>query len=318
MNYEYNIISTFSIVAYDPENGDLGVAVASKFLAVGHLVPWVEVDVGAIATQSYANVKFGPEGLRLLKKGFKPKEVVEKLLSGDTKKEYRQIGIASRDGAYAYTGVKCMEWAGHIIGDYYAVQGNLLVSEEVVSSMAYAFEHTKGELVDKLISALEAGDKAGGDRRGRQSASIIVLRRCGGYGGCEEGVDKYVDIRVDDHPDPISELKRIFKIWEILFLEREGPDDLFEWNDIWRDVSYALRILGYLEKGVHSPDDPHLIQAFKTWIAINNFENKFREDGRVWRSIYEYLIDEARKKDKTHIFNKKSDKHISNQHNLNT
>ncbi len=197
--------STFSIVGFDPDKGDFGIAVASKFLAVGHIVPWIEIDVGAIATQSYVNVKFGPLGLEMLKKKLSPKEVINRLLSSDGKRDYRQIGIVSGDGAYAYTGGKCMEWAGHVIGDFYSAQGNILASEEVIENMAKSYEVTNGELVDKLLAALEAGDEAGGDRRGKQSAALLVMRRCGGYGGCEEGVGKYVDIRVDDHREPVKE-----------------------------------------------------------------------------------------------------------------
>ncbi len=181
---EYPVISTFSIVAYDPEKDDFGVAVASKFIAVGHIVPWAEVDVGAVATQSYVNASFGPKGLKLLRKGLKPKEVLDKILSNDRFMNMRQVGIVSRDGAYAYTGIRCMEWAGHIIGENFAIQGNLLVGPQVIEEMVKAFENTDGELVDKLLAALKAGDKVGGDRRGKQSAAVYVVRKCGGYGGC--------------------------------------------------------------------------------------------------------------------------------------
>ncbi len=286
---------TFSIVGYDPEMGDFGVAVASKFLAVGHIVPWVEVDVGAIATQSYANARFGPEGLKLLKRGYSPKEVIEKLLANDDKREMRQIGIVSKKGAAAFTGSKCFEWAGHIVGDNYAVQGNILTGEEVVLEMAKAFENTKGELVDKLLAALKAGDEAGGDRRGKQSAAIIVLRKCGGYGGCEEGVDKYVDLRVDDHPDPVNELYRLFEIWELIILEREDPEDIVDWREVWMEIQDALLKLGYLESEVSGPEDQRLHRAFEEWIGINNFENKLRSDGYIWGTIYRYLMKEARK-----------------------
>ena len=288
-------MSTFSIVAYDPEKGDFGVAVASKFIAVGHIVPWAEVDVGAVATQSYANPSFGPRGLKLLREGLYPKEALERLLSNDRLSDRRQVGIVSKKGAHAYTGSRCMEWAGHIIGDYYAVQGNLLTGSEVVEEMAKAFENTGGELVDKLLAALYAGDQAGGDRRGKQSAAIYVVRRCGGYGGCEEGVGRYVDIRVDDHPEPVKEVLRIFEIWELLLLEREDPSDIVKWDDVWMDISDALQKLGYLDREVRGPGDEILHKAFEKWVGINNFENKMRDDGYLWGSIYRYLMKSARK-----------------------
>jgi uncharacterized Ntn-hydrolase superfamily protein len=285
---------TYSIVAYDPEKNDFGVAVASKFIAVGHIVPWAEVNVGAVATQSYANATYGPRALKMLKEGMRPEDVIEKLLEGDSKRGVRQIGIVSRDGAYAYTGDKCIEWAGHIIGDYYAIQGNILTGPEVIEAMDRAYRDTKGELVDKLLSSLRAGEEAGGDKRGRQSAAILVVRECGGYGGCEEGVGRYVDLRVDDHHDPVKELYRLFRIWELLLLEREDPKDIVKWDDVWEDIMMALIKLGYLSEEVLDKDDKRLIEAFEKWIGINNFENKLRSDGYIWGTIYRYLIDTSR------------------------
>ena len=177
-------LGTFSIVGFDPETKDLGVAVASKFIAVGALVPWAEANVGAIATQALANISYGPRGLELLRRGYSAKKVLQILISDDPQREERQVGIVDSKGeAAAFTGSKCYPYAGHIIGENYAVQGNILTGPEVLEEMAKAFEQTKGELVDKLLAALEAGDKAGGDRRGKQSAAIIVVREKGGYGG---------------------------------------------------------------------------------------------------------------------------------------
>lgn len=293
------LFTTFSIVAYDPENGDFGVAVASKFIAVGHIVPWAEVNIGAVATQSYANPSFGPKALKLLKKGYEPKEAIEKLLYNDKKRELRQIGIVSRHGAYAFTGNKCIEWAGHIIGDYYSIQGNILAGPEVLKAMEKAYYNTDGELIDKLLNALKAGDEAGGDKRGKQSAAVIVVRECGGYGGCEEGVGKYVDLRVDDHPEPVKELYRLFKIWELTILEREDPSDIISWEEAWQDIMNALIRLGYLNTKVRDKNDKKLIEAFERWIGINNFENKMRKDGFIWGSIYRYLMDVSKHKDYT-------------------
>ncbi|MBI4605182.1 MAG: DUF1028 domain-containing protein [Planctomycetes bacterium] len=202
--------STFSLVAFDPPTGDLGVAVQSKFFGVGPVVPWVEAGVGAIATQSYANTTYGPRGLALLGEGLAPEEVLKRLTAEDPERESRQAGIVDARGrAASYTGTKCIPWAGGRTGDGFAVQGNILVSAATVEAMARAFQEARGELAERLVAALEAGQKAGGDARGRQSAAIAVARRKGGYGGFN---DRYVDLRVDDHPDPIAELRRLLEM----------------------------------------------------------------------------------------------------------
>jgi uncharacterized Ntn-hydrolase superfamily protein len=292
---------TYSIVAYDPDTGDLGVAVASKFVAVGAIVPWVKLGVGAVATQAWANVRFGPTILALLENGYSPKRAVEAVLAVDPKRDQRQIGVVNARGeAYAYTGSKCIPYAGHIVGSGYAVQGNILAGEEVLEAMARAFETTRGELVDKLLAALKAGDRAGGDRRGKQSAALIVVRRCGGYGGCEEGVDKYVDIRVDDHPDPVNELERIFRLWELTVLEREDPSDVYDLREVAQEVQEALRILGFYRGPVTGELNEETVRALEQWMAVNNFENKMRRDGKIWGTVYRFLVSEARRRKGRH------------------
>src|SRR3990172_9294185 len=175
---------TFSIVAFDPKTKDLGVAVESKFIAVGSVVPWVDAGVGAGATQSWANTTYGPRGLALLKRGTHPKDVLKRLVRVDEDAAQRQAGIVDARGrAAAFTGDECFEWAGHAVGRNYAVQGNILTGEDVVKAMARAFESTDGDLPVRLLAALNAGQKAGGDRRGQQSASLLVVRKGGGYGG---------------------------------------------------------------------------------------------------------------------------------------
>jgi len=202
--------STFSIVALDPESGDLGVAVQSKFFGVGAVVPWVEAGTGAIATQSYANTSFGPRGLELLREGRSPEEVARKLLEADPEKQFRQLGIVDGKGrSHSFTGDRCVEWAGARAGENFTAQGNLLVSRATVEAMARTFDESKGELAVRLLAALEAGQQAGGDARGRQSAALSVARKNGGYGGYN---DRYVDLRVDDHPNPIAELRRLFDL----------------------------------------------------------------------------------------------------------
>lgn len=203
-------VATFSVVGYDPDAKEWGVAVASKFLAVGSVVPWVEADAGAVATQSFANVAYGPKGLELLRKGKSAEETIKELTEPDEGREQRQVGIVDRDGtATTFTGKKCQPWAGGKTGKHYACQGNILTGPEVVDAMAKAFEESKGPLAWRLMAALEAGDKAGGDKRGRQSAAIYVARKKGGYAG---GNDRYIDFRVDDHKEPIPELARILEL----------------------------------------------------------------------------------------------------------
>ena len=207
------VVATFSIVAYDPETNDLGVAVQSRFLAVGAVVPWAKAGVGAIATQAYSNTSYGPNGLKLLESGLSVQETLDKLVQADDGRAHRQVGIIDAKGnAVAYTGAKTNAWAGHHVGKNYSVQGNILAGEEVVLAMGKAFEKTDGTLAEKLIAALEAGQAAGGDKRGQQSAALLVVRKNGGFGGFN---DRYIDLRVDDHTKPIQELKRIYKLYDL-------------------------------------------------------------------------------------------------------
>jgi uncharacterized Ntn-hydrolase superfamily protein len=207
--------ATFSIVAFDPETKELGIAVQSKLVAVGALVPWARAEVGAIATQSFANTRYGPDGLRLLEQGLAPSEVIEKLTTDDPRRELRQVGIVDAQGRVAtFTGEKCLQWAGGRTGKHYTVQGNILTGKEVVDAMAEAFEKSEGGLGTRLIDALEAGQKAGGDRRGRQAAALYIARKGWGYAGQD---DRYRDIRVDDHKQPIQELRRVYELHKALF-----------------------------------------------------------------------------------------------------
>ena len=213
-------IATFSIVGYDPATGELGVAVQSKFFAVGSVVPWAKAGVGAVATQAFGNTTFGPRGLDLLAQGLAPDEVLERLLADDPNGAQRQVGIVAANGqAAAYTGSECMAWAGHLTGPNFTAQGNILVGEETVQAMATAFRATEGLLGEKLMRALEEGQAAGGDSRGRQSAAMLIVKEGGGYGGYN---DRYCDLRVDDHPEPIRELRRIFDMWSVNALIQAG------------------------------------------------------------------------------------------------
>jgi uncharacterized Ntn-hydrolase superfamily protein len=201
-------VATFSIVGYDPATGDLGIAVQSKFFAVGAVVPWARAGVGAVATQSYANTAYGPDGLRFLADGASAVAAVEQLTAADDDRALRQLGIVDAAGVAAtFTGDACLPWAGGRVGEHYAAQGNILAGPEVVDAMAVTFESTPGDLGARLVAALAAGQAAGGDARGRQSAALLVVREGGGYGGAN---DRYVDLRVDDHPVPIRELRRLY------------------------------------------------------------------------------------------------------------
>ncbi len=208
-------VNTFSIVGYDPNNGDLGIAVQSKFFAVGAVVPWAEAGVGAIATQSWANTTYGPRGLELLKVGLSVQQTLDHLIRDDNGRKTRQVGIIDASGNAAnYTGEDCHEWAGAVSGKNYTAQGNILAGEAVVKAMGKAFETTEGELADKLVAALFAGQEKGGDTRGQQSAALLVVRKNGGYSGFN---DRYIDLRVDDAEEPIEELQRLLQIHKKFF-----------------------------------------------------------------------------------------------------
>ncbi|TET37052.1 MAG: DUF1028 domain-containing protein [Planctomycetota bacterium] len=215
-------VATFSIVAYDPDTGDLGIAVQSKFFGVGAVVPWAKAGVGAIATQAAGNTRYGPEGLKLLESGMSAKKVVRKLTDADPGREYRQLGIVDAKGnAASFTGKKANDWKGHVVGKHYCCQGNILTGEEVVKAMGNAFENTKGPLPDRLVAALRAGQAAGGDSRGKQSAALYVVRKNGGYAGFN---DRWMDIRVDDHKTPIEELARLLEIHKKTFPAAPTPN----------------------------------------------------------------------------------------------
>ena len=204
------LITTFSIVGYNPKNGDLGVAVQSKFFAVGAVVPWAKAGVGAVATQSWTNTTYGSKGLELLANELTAQQALDRLVADDDGRSQRQVGMIDANGSVAnYTGDECLEWAGARSGENYTAQGNLLTGKAVVDAMGEAFEKTEGELAEKLMAALIAGQEKGGDLRGQQAAALLVAREKGGEGGFN---DRYIDLRVDDHKQPIKELRRLLKI----------------------------------------------------------------------------------------------------------
>jgi uncharacterized Ntn-hydrolase superfamily protein len=259
---------TFSLVACDLDAQDWGVAVASKFLAVGAIVPWVAADAGAVATQSYANVSFGPGGLELMRSGASAREALDQLVAADDGRDQRQVGVVDRHGTAAtFTGSACHDWAGGRTGQGYAAQGNILAGAVVVDAMASAFESAAGSLAERLLTGLAAGDRAGGDSRGRQSASLVVHRPGGGYAG---GNDVLVDLRVDDHPDPVTELARLYDIHDLLF-GRTPEEDLIPLEQVQAEVAHRLGELGF---------QGELEQALADWAGAANLEERVY-DGRI-------------------------------------
>jgi len=242
-------VSTFSIVARDSATGELGVAVASRFFAVGAVVPWAKAGIGAVATQSFANTSFGWRGLDLLEQGAGPEEIIAILLRGDADPTRRQFGIVAVDGKSAtYTGKDCISWAGGRSGKNYAVQGNILTGEAVVAAMERAFLETKGTLADRVYAALLAGDREGGDSRGKQSASLLVVKQGAGYGGF---TDRAIDIRVDDHTEPFIELGRLLSYAQMNYAWNEGWT-LFTQRRPQEALPHVERALKY------APDNPEL------------------------------------------------------------
>jgi uncharacterized Ntn-hydrolase superfamily protein len=282
---------TFSIVAHDPATASWGVAVQSRFISVGSVVPWAEVGVGAIATQAEANVVYGADGLALLRSGVAADEVVRRLTDADPGRDSRQLGVVDARGrAASFTGKQCMEWAGHEVGDGFACQGNILFGPAVVRGMARAYTTTGGDVLDRLLAALAAGQREGGDRRGMEAAALYVVRKGAGYGGS----DRWVDLRVDNHPSPIEELKRLFQLYDLTMLSREDPATL---RPIEGEVAQALQhdlgVLGYYSGHFTGRWDDASRAAFTRFIGEHNFENKQRDDGRVWPSVLAYLRDRA-------------------------
>jgi uncharacterized Ntn-hydrolase superfamily protein len=278
------VVATFSIVGFDPETGSLGVAVQSKFLAVGAIVPWARAGVGAVATQAMANFNYGPRGLELMSRGKTAAETVEALISTDDEREHRQLGAVDAAGrAATFTGGECFEWAGGVTGEHYAAQGNILVGQETVEVMSKTFEYTPGDLAGRLLAALEAGQGAGGDSRGKQSAALLVVREGGGYGGDN---DRIVDLRVDDHPEPIRELVRIRDLHTLYFGETKPDDVVAVDGDVKREVAASLGRLGYLEVGA---DDEALLDALSAFIRTENFEEREQERGYLDRAVLEFI-----------------------------
>jgi uncharacterized Ntn-hydrolase superfamily protein len=258
--------STFSLAACDLERGEWGVAVASRFLAVGALCAWAEPEVGAIATQSWIKASFGPVGLGLLARGASASEALEQLLADDDGPEQRQVGIIDRDGRTAsHTGAECLGWAGARSGPGYSAQGNMLVSAETLAALASTFESAPASpLAERLLAALAAGQAAGGDRRGQQAAALLVMCRGGGYGGA----DVLADLRVDDHPEPVAELERLYGLHQLYFGSTPEED--------WIGVDAALEAELRDRLGRLGYDSGDLSADLDAWAGVENLEERVR------------------------------------------
>ena len=267
-------VATYSICACDLAAGQWGVATQSKFLAVGSVVPWAAPHIGAIATQSYANPRYGPEGLELLREGYSAEEVVERLTAADGDRALRQLGVVDGEGrAATFTGEECHAWAGGRTGSGYAAQGNILVSSDTVDALAETFEATGGRpLAERLIDCLDAAEAAGGDSRGRQSAALLVVERDGGYASLS---DTLVDLRVDDHPEPLVELRRIYRLHDLLFGSTPRQD--------WIPVDDALR--AELAERLARAGHPNLA----AWAGVENLEERVEGDDAIDPVVLERL-----------------------------
>lgn len=283
------LIATFSIVAYDPGRQEWGVAVQSKFLAAAAVVSWARAGAGSVATQAHSNLTYGSRGLDLMEKGISAGEAIESLTSTDEKRGVRQVGMVDRDGeAAAYTGSECNEWAGHVVGDGFACQGNILLPG-TVEAMAQQFEKVRGgsgELADWLVEALAAGQEAGGDKRGRQSAGVFVVRENGGYGGNN---DRYLDLRVDDDPYPIKRLKKLVEMHHLYFGEVD-PKDLVPLENVAAELQVLLRQTGNYDGPVTGVFDELTRKALTTLVGIENLEERWSGEGdMIDRCVLEYL-----------------------------
>ena len=262
-----DVIATYSIVACDLDAAQWGVATQSKFLSVGSVVPWAEAQVGAVATQSYANPRYGPDGLALLRQGLSAAETAKRLTDADDGRDQRQLGIVdARGSAATFTGTACHDWAGGRTGEGYAAQGNILVSAETVDALAETFEGTGGKpLVERLLNCLDAAQVAGGDKRGQQSAALLVVEKDAGYAQLSDVV---VDLRVDDHERPLDELRRIYRLHDALFGRTPKEQWLNVDDDLRAELTKRLAAVGY---------DGELEGAFTDWASAENLE--MRVDG---------------------------------------
>lgn len=285
-------VATFSIVGRDPANGDLGVAVASKFLAVGAVVPFAQAGAGAVATQAMANMTYGPRGLELMAAGRSASETLGELLSSDADRDQRQVGIVdAQGGSAAHTGKACFPWAGHLTGENYSIQGNILAGRDVVEAMQSAFLGTSGELAERLMAALQAGDQEGGDSRGRQGAALYVARAGGSYGGV---MDRYVDLRVDDHPNPVDELQRLLELHRF-YLTPPRQEDLIPIDTtIAKELQQLLSHAGHYSGPMTGMYDEETRRALAAYGGIENLEERLVSDTHIDPQVLKFMRNKLR------------------------
>ncbi|MCC5802137.1 DUF1028 domain-containing protein [Rossellomorea vietnamensis] len=277
---------TYSIVGFDPEEKEWGIAVQSKFLGVGSVVPFAKAGVGAVATQSYANTSYGPHALQLMEEGKTAEEALDIITRDDPERPLRQVGLIDACGTPAtFTGEGCYDWAGGQTGKHYAAQGNILVDDQTVKAMADTFESTTGSLAERLLHALDAGQEAGGDSRGMQSAALLVVKENGGYGGFN---DRYIDLRVDDHTSPIQELKRIYQLHQLYFKESDAGRVVLLEGDIHDEVERELTRLGYAK------EKQSLYQNLKDYLHTENFEMREQEEHYIDLDVLDYMKNQGR------------------------
>lgn len=277
---------TYSIVGYDPEEKEWGIAVQSKFLGVGSVVPFAKAGVGAVATQSYANTSYGPHALQLMEEGKTAEEALDIITKDDPERPLRQVGLIDTCGNPAtFTGEGCYDWAGGQTGKHFAAQGNILVDENTVKAMAETFESTTGSLAERLLHALDAGQDAGGDSRGMQSAALLVVKENGGYGGFN---DRYIDLRVDDHTSPIKELKRIYSMHQLYFQESEPGRVVLLEGEILDEVERELGRLGYAK------ERQSLHKSLKDYLHTENFEMREQDENYIDLDVLDYMKKQGR------------------------
>ncbi len=283
-------IATFSIVAYDPGKQEWGVAVQSKFLACAAVVSWARAGAGAVATQSFANVAYGLDGLDMMERGASAAETVEQLTAADDQRAQRQVGMVDQFGrAASFTGDGCYDWAGHIVGDSFACQGNILIPG-TVEAMAAAFEQARrgpGELADWLVGALAAGQAAGGDSRGRQAAGVLVVRHNGGYGGNN---DRYLDLRVDDHPEPIDKLTELVVMHHLYFGEVD-PANLIPLAEVAGPLQQLMQRTGHYRGSFSGQFDDATRSALRALVGSENLEERWDGTGdAIDRVVVDFLL----------------------------
>jgi uncharacterized Ntn-hydrolase superfamily protein len=282
-------LSTFSIVAFDPKESAWGIAVASKFPAVGAVVPWARANAGAVATQSYANTTYGPRGLSFMEEGLSASETLERLLGDDEERELRQVGLVDAQGeAATFTGGDCHDWAGGRTGEHYAVQGNILSGPETVDAMIRAYQEFEGDFPERLLDALLAGDRAGGDRRGRQSAALFIVKPDAGYGGMN---DRWIDYRVDDHIDPVPQLAALLNLHRLYFGKSSKEDELQIEGGVAKTLQKIMQQLAYYTGPIHGELDEQTQKALQRFIGNENFEDRTDlKAGRIDKPVFDYLV----------------------------